>query len=552
MESGFRIGEGVYMMCLTSFGKAVARHPRLREENMLDVYFRTMDVLVPYIVEADVAAADVELASVAAALIAEKVTQWPTCIMPPPGCKCTDEQVMGEERRMLNHFGFCVASPTPFDMLHAMFSATAAAGQQRRHAAVFAMCATRDIGMYYAHSSADIAAGAVVASDRASGEPSAAGQRYGSATADRVADLLEAVYAHISPRGTLGEGTPRVRVAARSRTLTPVGCVARGKGAVPVPALTEVRLLGTGSFGSVILCSRAESPATLVAVKVRRVESPNGDVHGDVVREVAFLRTLPEHAHIVRCLEAFEDGGAVAVVYEFCGVSLADRVPRPTPDLARRLMYQLALAMDHLHGYGFMHCDLKLENLLYDGTLKVADFGSSSAALPVEGVLSACPTTVSHAAPETLMAAGEHRAYFPADAWAAGVVCLELLSGENHVFYPRGGPRPTEAMVMHHIASILGAPTVDAWPGLAGFKPLHFTATPMATAADLARRFHAEVDAMAMTLRLLRYDPGSRATFEEILQDPYFANEVPPPAPPQEPLLRSASVRWGVHRYGIR
>jgi serine/threonine protein kinase len=97
----------------------------------------------------------------------------------------------------------------------------------------------------------------------------------------------------------------------------------------------------------------------------------------------------------------------------------------PSPATARAWMLQTALALAHVHSKGFVHRDVKPENiLLHDGVVRLADFGlaqrtnTTSAGSKVSG-------TRQYMAPETL--AGSHTVCPAQDVWSLGIVLYAML-----------------------------------------------------------------------------------------------------------------------------
>eukprot|EP00243_Klebsormidium_subtile_P002092 TRINITY_DN13985_c0_g6_i1.p1 TRINITY_DN13985_c0_g6~~TRINITY_DN13985_c0_g6_i1.p1 ORF type:complete len:871 (+),score=147.82 TRINITY_DN13985_c0_g6_i1:531-3143(+) len=134
--------------------------------------------------------------------------------------------------------------------------------------------------------------------------------------------------------------------------------------------------LGGGGFGTVYLGTLR---GTQVAVKKMNPEGLQGPEQFEC--EVKLLTTL-RHRNIVIlmgcCPEAF------CLVYEYCAQgSLENRLAdetRPLPWYTRvRIMLEIATAVLWMHKHGFVHCDIKLANMLLDesNTAKLGDVGIS-------------------------------------------------------------------------------------------------------------------------------------------------------------------------------
>jgi len=143
-------------------------------------------------------------------------------------------------------------------------------------------------------------------------------------------------------------------------------------------------MIGKGAFGTVW---KAEDNQTHVnvAVKVidRRKLKPKDDEA--VYQEVNVMKNLRMHPNIVNLVNFFESETLFHVVLELAeGGDLFDRLSKRrfyTEIDARSLAKNIIIAVDCIHSSGYVHRDLKPDNLLLKDMsddcngLMVADFG---------------------------------------------------------------------------------------------------------------------------------------------------------------------------------
>ena len=188
-----------------------------------------------------------------------------------------------------------------------------------------------------------------------------------------------------------------------------------------------------------------------VAVKV---------LHPDLTRSLGTERFLREiriaaglsHPHIVPLIDSGESDGRLFYVSTYVpGGSLRDRLNRErTLALgdALRVAHQVGSALESAHRNGYVHRDVKPENiLLSDGHALLADFGVAlisatrgSDAITDVGLALGTPEYMS---PE--QASGERDLGVPSDVYSLACVLFEMLTGEP----PFRGPNPRATMAMH-------------------------------------------------------------------------------------------------------
>ncbi|XP_065016478.1 serine/threonine-protein kinase STY13-like [Musa acuminata AAA Group] len=173
-------------------------------------------------------------------------------------------------------------------------------------------------------------------------------------------------------------------------------------------------------------------------VAIKLLERPENDpertqlMEQQFVQEVMMLATL-KHPNIVRLIGACRKPVVWCIVTEYAkGGSvrqfLMKRQNRSVPlRLAVRQALDIARGMAYVHGLGFIHRDLKSDNLLIftDKSIKIADFGVARIEVKTEGMT---PETGTYRwmAPEMI----QHRPYDQkVDVYSFGIVLWELITG---------------------------------------------------------------------------------------------------------------------------
>lgn len=275
-----------------------------------------------------------------------------------------------------------------------------------------------------------------------------------------------------------------------------------------LPDYTVVRELGKGATATVYLAVQ-KNLNRRVALKVL-----GGGLASDATFTQRFLRegrivAKLSHPHIVPVHDVGEHDGTLYMAMEYLdGGTLDDRHSELTIEDLARCLRQICGALEYAHRQGFVHRDIKLENILFreDGTAVLGDFGIARATesltrMTMTGAILGTPAYMS---PEQV-AGSELDAR--TDVYSLGVVLFELLSGHA----PYQGDSMMSVGLQH-----LTAPVPKLPPATAHFQPIIDRA--MAKKPDERYDSVKEFDA-AMADRIASYSHSKQTELQSLHGD---------------------------------
>ena len=219
----------------------------------------------------------------------------------------------------------------------------------------------------------------------------------------------------------------------------------------PIPGYQMIRILGQGGMGSVML-ARATKDGMPVAIKTLLPEVAVSDQSlKRFLREIEVAASL-KHPNIVGYVEHGQHNSIVYLVTEFVNGMDASKLVKHRGGRLHfaeviKIIEQTLAALDFAHSKGFVHRDIKEQNILVSGNYpnyiaKLTDFGlaKSFKQTGMSGVtmVGDVAGTIAYMPPEQVRDFKEVRP--PSDIYATGMTAYSLMTGAHALdISPRAG-----------------------------------------------------------------------------------------------------------------
>ena len=186
--------------------------------------------------------------------------------------------------------------------------------------------------------------------------------------------------------------------------------------------------MGEGAYGTV---HEGSLDGTDVAVK-RFIEKASYAWSQVALREVVAFCCIPRHPFVLHMFMAqVDERKRVHIVMPRLKVTLHKHLKNVTPSQSHVLQWgrQIVQGLAHIHAHGFIHRDIKLENIMLDNddNAVIADLGmcrNTAEYTPLTGKVCSLYTR----APEVYDDTGKYTDKI--DAWSLGIVLLALSAGK--------------------------------------------------------------------------------------------------------------------------
>ncbi|KAI9288348.1 kinase-like domain-containing protein [Umbelopsis sp. AD052] len=202
----------------------------------------------------------------------------------------------------------------------------------------------------------------------------------------------------------------------------------------PREQYTGFTKIGSGANGAVVRASKRSNSKSRVAIKRCFIDDTDAPHLAYILREIRIMGCI-SHANLVGLKEATLWGDYVWLAMDLmsCSVfgllcNISTGLPEP---LAVCVLRECLQGLIHLHNKGYMHRDVKCENLLLSssGEVKLGDFGLAT---PISRNNTARLGTAKWMSPEVIREISYDE---KVDVWSTAITLIEIMDRVPPLYY---------------------------------------------------------------------------------------------------------------------
>ena len=208
-------------------------------------------------------------------------------------------------------------------------------------------------------------------------------------------------------------------------------------------ALVVLGGLGQGGYAAVVKAMNTTTGDIFALKKVSKCAGKNMKARDRISLELKLMTDLPECPFLMRCHSAFETSTHVYfaldlvtggdLFFHLAQAQMSSTTGRVVglPEVqCRIILSEVVVALQHMHKHGFIHRDVKVENIMLDaqGHVKLVDYGLACELKGDEEQPVSPMGSLIYMAPELLSecVGGRHT-----DWWAVGILAYEIMTGRS-------------------------------------------------------------------------------------------------------------------------
>lgn len=287
----------------------------------------------------------------------------------------------------------------------------------------------------------------------------------------------------------------------------------------------NIKKLKGGTYGNAYLVNNLKDNTKSVIKKYKKYKEY---FDADMIKEMIIYYNYSNHPNIVQYKNFFNFNNTYNLEMENMNGDIENYYDY-TPNIIKKCIYQMLLAVDYLHSHGIVHSDIKPANILYDGSnFKLCDFGISSyVGLPYVNKKLIC--TEGYIAPECLDDRLKKKFYKEDKHLEEQHNSCDVFSIGALLFYYCLGKYNKDIIYCSDYNKILNNPSRNIPNHWNKYGDTYYckgnnytTKTKPLTEYNISNKI--SIDGYNLLSEMLQIHPSKRITVSNALESPYFSD----------------------------